>query len=160
VDGDEVRVVFCHHLQREALIYRRLEETQNKGTLHRGRFPADCSTFGSNAQRHRTHAVTGTLLAQRQRLLVVVRGTVQRCVTQRNTAGSWAGELHPSGAAVCSYSFTAVDTGAAERAVCHLVVPLGRAFPGRVLASRACLSQAQAVAGETRCWRIYHLLAG
>lgn len=36
VDRDEIGVVFCHNLGREAFICWSLEEIQNTGTLHSG----------------------------------------------------------------------------------------------------------------------------
>lgn len=47
MDGDEIRVVLCHNLWREALIHRSLEETQSEETLHTGHFFMDWSLFAA-----------------------------------------------------------------------------------------------------------------
>lgn len=47
VHGDEIRVVFCHDLCRKAFVYRSLEETQTKATLHTERLLAAAKLSGT-----------------------------------------------------------------------------------------------------------------
>lgn len=56
VDRDEIWVVFCHNLRREAFIGWRLEEIQNKGKLHTGhcRLEHLCS---NKDQQYGTHTI-------------------------------------------------------------------------------------------------------
>lgn len=60
VDRDDIRVVFCHNLRREAFIGWRLEEMQNRGKLHTGH-SADWSTFAATKINSTEHTpLTGT----------------------------------------------------------------------------------------------------
>lgn len=103
VDRDEIWVVFCHNLGREAFIYWSLEEIQNKAMLHTGHCSADWSTSAATKINSTEHTpLTGTPSKHSS------RGSSSQWFLGQTSSKTQleVGELSPSRTAGCSYSFT------------------------------------------------------